>query len=159
MKKLIFILIVLSVFFMFAEDLLIERLHTPVWKTVNDSKGFNRLIDIALPGEKYSIVEEKVSWYFVEILTLSKHVGIKCWVWAGKKDKPIVVKKDGKFYIGQKGVTARSRPVTVKSTELGKHILNGSEIKIIKKKVLKVKVKLCDGNEGWVFIANGKIIQ
>lgn len=159
MKKLIFILIMLSVFFMFAENLSIVRLHTPVWKTINDNKGFENLADIALPGESYPIIEEKVSWYFVEILTVSKHVGIKCWVWAGTDDEPIVIENGNIHFIGQKGVTARSQPKAVKSTELDKYILNGSEIKIIKKKILKVKVKLCDGRYGWIYTANGKIIQ
>ena len=145
--------------FVSAKDILIERLHTPVWKTINDSKGVENLIDIAIKGDTFEIVGEKITYYFVEILTVSKHVGLKCWVWAGKDNKPIVIKNGNTCFIGQKGVTARSRPKAVKSTELGKYILNGSEVNIIKKKILKVKVKLCDGRVGWVYTSNGKIIQ
>jgi hypothetical protein len=144
----------------FAATFIVERLHTPVWKTVHDNKGFENLVDIALVGDTFKILEEKVAWYFVKVLTVSDNVGLQCWVCAQSKEgKSLVIEKDGKYYIGQKGVTARRHPRIAKDTRLGKYIINGSEVEILNKKLIKVKVQLCDGRIGYIYTDNGKINQ
>jgi len=161
MKRFFLILVVLSILFagLCASQIVIDRMHTPVWKTINDSHGLSNLADIVLKGDKLEIVDEKVSYYFVEVMTVSKHVGKKYWISAWNKDgKQLVIEKEGKFYIAQQGVMGRTEPRKVKETE-GKVILPGSEVRILDKVVQKVKVNLCTGCQGWIFASNGKITE